>query len=277
MLGQRIATAAVLLLLIGGALYLGHAVFAALAALFIALGIFEWLRLAGHGSKKITLPAAFIMGALLWFSEWRGVPYPLQLGIVALALTIWLCIVGLLWRVQQGRPTPLSKPLSTVLCLVLMTAAWIALMDLSRLGAALLVSALAVVWVADSVAYFTGRAWGKRKLAALISPGKTWAGVVGALIGVIVIALTAAQLWPTVPLFTTLMLQRFSWPLTALLLVALVALAIAGDLFESLLKRQAGVKDSGATLPGHGGVLDRVDALLPMLPAVLFIRHFGGF
>lgn len=277
MLGQRIATAAVLLLLIGAALYLGHAAFAALAALFIAMAIFEWLRLAGHRSKPATLSVAFLIGLLLGIGEWRGVPYPLQLSLAALALAIWLGVLGLLRRVQQGQPTPLSKSLSSALCLLLMSAAWFALMDLSRLGAVLLVSALAVVWVADIAAYFSGRAWGKRKLAALISPGKTWAGVGGAFAGVIGIALIAAQLWPALPLFTTLMIQRFSWPLTVLLLMGLVVLAIAGDLFESLLKRQAGVKDSGATLPGHGGVLDRIDALLPVLPAVLLIRHLGGF
>lgn len=277
MLGQRIATAAVLLLLIGAALYIGHAAFAALAALCIALAIFEWLRLAGHASKRVTLSVGCVAGLLLWFSEWRGVPYPLQLSVAALALAIWLGVISLLWRVQQGRPTPLSKTLSTAFCMLLITAAWFALMDLSRLGAVLLVSALALVWVADSVAYFTGRAWGKRKLAPLISPGKTWAGVAGALVGVVGIALIAAQLWPALPLFTTLMVQRFSWLLSVLLLMGLVVLAIAGDLFESLLKRQAGVKDSGATLPGHGGVLDRIDALLPVLPAVLLIRHLGGF
>ncbi len=276
MLKQRVLTAIVLLLLIAGALAWGHEAFALLAVVCVATGIYEWLRLAGHASGSLTAALAVVCGGVLWWLERMGLPLGAQQALAGSALVIWVGVFVLLWRVQQGHAAPLSRAVSTLLGAVTMSAAWFALMDLSLAGPLTLVSALAVVWVADSAAYFTGRAWGKRKLASLISPGKTWAGVAGALVVVMVLALGAAYLWPTTALFTTTLIQRFSWVGALALLAALVVLGIVGDLFESLLKRRAGVKDSGVVLPGHGGVLDRIDALLPVLPALLLIRHWGG-
>ena len=276
MLIQRLLTAIVLLLLIAGTLALGHEAFALLAIVLVSIGIYEWLRLAGIKSSVVSTVLAAVAGALLWGLD-RGVQSPgLRVVLSELALVDWVFVLALLWVVQRGRAVVLSPALNLMLCVVLMSAAWLALMDLSRAGALTLISALAVVWVADIAAYFSGRAWGKRKLADRISPGKTWAGVGGAMGAVVLLATSAAYVWPELPLFTTQLMQRFA-PLYAWgLLVGLVVLAIAGDLFESLLKRQAGVKDSGVVLPGHGGVLDRIDALLPVLPALLLIRHFGG-
>lgn len=276
MLTQRILTAVVLLFLIAGALALGTEVFAGLALALVGVGIYEWLRLAGIQSSRVCVALASVAGVVLWVVERSVLTPELRVVVAEFALVDWVFVMALLWTVQRGRAVVLSRALNLMLCAVIMSAAWLALMDLSRAGPLTLVSALAVVWVADIAAYFSGRAWGKRKLADRISPGKTWAGVGGAVGAVVLLATTAAYVWPELPLFTTQLMQRLA-PLYAWgLLVGLVVLAIAGDLFESLLKRQAGVKDSGVVLPGHGGVLDRIDALLPVLPALTLIRHFGG-
>ena len=122
---------------------------------------------------------------------------------------------------------------------------------------------MAVVWVADIGAYFAGRAIGKRKLAPSISPGKTWEGVAGGLIAVLVLAAVATQFPQT---FQAQLLLRYGWFKWVLLLSLMVFASVVGDLFESMLKRRADVKDSSALLPGHGGVLDRIDALVPTMP-----------
>jgi len=143
--------------------------------------------------------------------------------------------------------------------------AWLALVALLQQGLMWTVSVLALVWLADIAAYFCGRAFGVRKLASRISPGKTWEGVWGALAAVVVVAELLRWLWPAQGLWSTQLL--LAEPVSGIvLLLILTALSIVGDLFESLVKRQAGVKDSGRILPGHGGVWDRIDATLPVLP-----------
>jgi len=138
-----------------------------------------------------------------------------------------------------------------------------------------LLSVLLLVWVADISAYFCGRAFGRRKLAASISPGKSWEGVAGAVLGVGLLA--AAWLWwdaqfpSDSPSLYTVLMQR-GWGIALLGVVWLTAMSVVGDLVESLVKRCAGVKDSSALLPGHGGVLDRVDALLPVFPLALCLN-----
>jgi phosphatidate cytidylyltransferase len=153
--------------------------------------------------------------------------------------------------------------------------AWVAVVALQARSPWLVLAAMAIVWLADTAAYFTGRAFGRRKLAPSISPGKTWEGVWGALAAVAAYALALVPLagaagYPGAVTATAVV----AWVLLAL---ALTALAVAGDLFESLLKRHAGVKDSGTLLPGHGGILDRTDALLAAMPpaalaALAFLR-----
>ncbi len=276
MLKQRVLTAIVLLLLVSGALAWGQGAFALLGVVCVAIGIYEWLRLAGYPPGALTVAVTALGGAVLWGLDHMGLSLGVQRTLAGCALLVWMVVLVGLVRVQRGDAVPLGRVTSTWMCVVLMSAAWFALMSLSRAGALTLVSALAVVWVADIAAYFAGRAWGKRKLASLISPGKTWAGVVGAWVLVTGLALGAAYLWPTTALFTTTLIQRLGWVSAAALLAVLVMLSIVGDLFESLLKRRAGVKDSGTVLPGHGGVLDRIDALLPVLPALLWVRDLGG-
>jgi phosphatidate cytidylyltransferase len=151
----------------------------------------------------------------------------------------------------------------------------VALFELRLLGAAMLVSAMAIVWVADIGAYFAGRAFGRHKLAPHISPGKTWEGVAGGVAAVLALSMAIVLLAPQASesVFSSRLVTRLGWPVAAAILMALACLSVAGDLFESLLKRHAGVKDSGASLPGHGGVLDRIDALIPTMPGCLLLME----
>jgi phosphatidate cytidylyltransferase len=152
---------------------------------------------------------------------------------------------------------------------MILIGAWVAVVQLQAMSPATVLAAMATVWIADTAAYFAGRAFGKRKLAPAISPGKTWEGVYGALAAV---AVYAIALWPAAQraggLHDAGATGLLGWIAAGL---ALAALSVVGDLFESLLKRQAGVKDSGRVLPGHGGVLDRIDALLAAMPAAALL------
>jgi phosphatidate cytidylyltransferase len=152
--------------------------------------------------------------------------------------------------------------------MIVILPTWAAMSALYAVTPWLLLTAMALVWVADISAYFAGRAFGKHKLAPAISPGKTWEGVAGAVVGVLIyggIVLMFSPLQGKVSLPV---------PLLVLLLILLTAVSVMGDLFESLLKRQAGIKDSSNLLPGHGGVLDRIDALTSTLPLAALILHF---
>lgn len=271
MLAQRVLTAIVLLSAVGASLWLGHRAFSILAVVFIAVGLYEWLHLAGYPKGVFSSLAAALFGALLLAIDHYGVSVAGSLSVVVGAMMLWMAIAVLLWRIQKGQTMVLPRSFSALLGVWLLGAAWLGLMALSRQGVPTLLSALAIVWVADSAAYFSGRAWGRRQLASRLSPGKTWVGVLGGGAAVIGVSSLAAWVLPSVPLWATQHFERFAYPVVIGLLVVLVVLSIVGDLFESWLKRQAGVKDSGALLPGHGGVLDRIDALLPVLPAIWLI------
>ena len=167
----------------------------------------------------------------------------------------------------------LSPVLRLVLGAVLLWAAWLALIVARQRGINFLLSAMCLVWMADIAAYFAGKAFGKRKLAPAISPGKSWEGAIGGLVGVIVLGFVWVHVIDVrVPVDSaslyTVLVKRLG-VVSLLALVFLSAMSVVGDLFESLVKRAAGAKDSSQLLPGHGGVLDRVDALLPVLPLAL--------
>jgi phosphatidate cytidylyltransferase len=157
--------------------------------------------------------------------------------------------------------------------------AWLAMAQARVIGVNFLLSILVLVWVADVFAYFAGRALGgkitQRKLAAVISPKKSWEGVWGGMAGVVVLAIVwtlgdqAAQ--ADVPSLYSRLAASFGWAVQVLAVIFLAAMSVVGDLTESLVKRSAGIKDSSQLLPGHGGVLDRVDALLPTLPLAMML------
>jgi len=173
------------------------------------------------------------------------------------------------------------RGLRWIIGLGLLFVAWLAMAQARTHSIQLLLSIFVVVWAADVFAYFFGRALGTkifpRKLAPAVSPGKSWEGAVGGLLGVFVVALIWMQLaqsyqWPGTSLFAQMWQHGpFLW---ALSLIFLTAMSVVGDLVESLVKRSAGVKDSSNLLPGHGGVLDRLDALLPALPIAMMLLHW---
>jgi phosphatidate cytidylyltransferase len=130
---------------------------------------------------------------------------------------------------------------------------------------------MAIVWVADIGAYFAGRKFGRRKLAPEISPGKTWEGLIGGWLAVLVLFAASVFIPSLSDTFAAQLVLQRGWSLWIIIMSILVAASVIGDLFESLMKRRAGMKDSSQLLPGHGGVLDRIDALIPVMPLVLLL------
>ncbi|HEX5638224.1 MAG TPA: phosphatidate cytidylyltransferase [Burkholderiaceae bacterium] len=271
MLKQRVITAVVLLVLLVGALAWSALAFELLATVIVAAALGEWMQLVGW-PRAVAVVGAAVFGIVLLFIalaapawvEWALLP------LAVLATIVWGALAMLLLQ-ADAMALRLPRGASTGLAVVLTAAAWVALVHFLLEGVAVLFSVLVIVWLADTAAYFAGRAFGRRKLAPHISPGKTWAGVVGAIVAVIAVALIARQVAPDVRLLSNLLLANLGVA-GAILLAAVVMVSIAGDLFESLLKRQAGVKDSSRLLPGHGGFYDRVDALLPALPLAALLE-----
>lgn len=281
MLRQRVITALVLLALLLPALLVpdSSVAFAALTLVLMGAAAWEWARLCGlgDGAARIGAGALVVLLGLAWWHS-DGVPLPaMAWGLATAAWTVGLVVV-----LGRGIDAWGSWPRGLRLAMgwLALALAWWALVRLHVLGVEVLLGVLLLVWVADIAAYFGGRAWGRRKLAPRISPGKSWEG---ALCGALAVLLLAAG-WVTIAHVHGGGWARGFYPrlwqggvLGAVLWLALLtALSIAGDLFESLVKRQAGVKDSSGLLPGHGGVLDRIDALLPVLPAALAALAWQG-
>lgn len=224
-------------------------------ALVAALAAWEWAGLMEARAAGRIVYGLLTFGLCLLFWTRPDDGFLLLWGLGAL---FWLGIAPL-WLKRQW-----STACAT-LGLVLILPAWAALVALHARSPLLLLAVMALVWVADIAAYFSGRAFGRHKLAPAISPGKTWEGVAGAVLGVLVYGFAAAPFLPAVQGLDRLVLAGC--------LLLLTALSIVGDLFESLAKRQAGVKDSSQLLPGHGGILDRIDSQLSTLPLVALGIH----
>lgn len=272
MLRTRVATASVLLTVAIGALVWSSTAFAVVVTALLGLALTEWLQLTG-AARSVSMIVALIVCAVLLAVVFApsntidAVVLPLSVAAAA----IWLMIAAVL--VQPSAMTRrVPRILGMVLAVVLVLAAWFALMRFLSQGVLMLLSVLSIVWIADTAAYFVGRAFGRRKLAPHISPGKTWAGVVGAILAVLIVAFIIWQFIPAARIYSSDLFATIGPVFALLLLALLVASSIVGDLFESLLKRQAGVKDSGQLLPGHGGVLDRLDAMVPVLPSAAVIQ-----
>jgi phosphatidate cytidylyltransferase len=270
MLRQRILTAAVLLFgLLGAIFYLPPLYWSGLMALVSAVAAWEWGGLAGlrargrivFGGLQLLLCGLLLYMGVLGDDFGSGGAMPFLL--LCVAALFWCLIVPFWlwrrWRLGQGA---WGRLLLLFLGSVLILAMWAAFLVLRALHPGALLMALSIAWVSDIFAYFVGRGFGKRKLAPEISPGKTWAGVYGALAGVLAYWL----------LITFLCGNFIAWGILAVpFVLLLVLLGILGDLFESLLKRQAGIKDSSHILPGHGGMLDRIDSLMAILPCATLL------
>ena len=262
MLKQRIITAIILFVLLMAALFAAPTMVWQLLVLAIVWqSSVEWARLShisGLPAHAYCVSLTLVMIGVLWLDTSLtndGQTY-LHLAFYALAILLWVFVVPT-WLIASWKP---KMPLfmGTIgLVLILPTA--LAMLDLRAYNPWALLFAMSMVWMADTSAYFAGRRFGKTKLAPAISPGKTWEGVYGALVAVTAYVLVcwAAGLFSIYQNFFPGMIVAAWW---------WVGLSVIGDLFESAIKRQAGVKDSGALLPGHGGLLDRIDALTSTLP-----------
>jgi phosphatidate cytidylyltransferase len=272
MLKQRVITAIVLLALLLPALFAAVAwPFAVLTLVLIGAAGWEWGRLNGAGALALAMGVllALACAAALW-AGWAAAASALPWWIAA---ALW--VLGGAWALRRGPQGWPAVPaaLRWALGLALLWTAWLALANARAIGINFILSVFCLVWVADIAAYFGGRAFGRHKLAPTISPGKSWEGVWSGLAGVLVLALAWRWLDGRIAVDSASLYTRIAerLGLAGLLAAAafLAAMSVVGDLFESLVKRSAGAKDSSGLLPGHGGVLDRVDALLPVFPIAL--------
>ncbi len=280
MLGQRIVTAVVLLAILAAAMASANPWwFVALLALAAACANWEWLRLTlpQPPSPLISVGVAVLLfaGMLVLTSDWlagdrtgAGDPGWVLRYLVPAVSVVWL-FAGVAAVVRGRADAPPASLAWSVFSVPAAFAAWavLAQMYVAR-GGVFVVSLLALVWVADIAAYFAGRAFGKRKLAPRVSPGKTIEGAIAGVLGAVG-WIGLSSLWDGT--FGHALVERWTFWIALPIAAVLGVLSIVGDLFESLLKRRAGRKDSSTLLPGHGGVYDRIDAILPVAPFALLL------
>jgi phosphatidate cytidylyltransferase len=272
MLKQRVITAIVLLALLLPALFASSPwPFAILTLLLIGAAGWEWGRLNAAADAAIAMGVLLALGGAdaMWLG-WTSQPPAWLWWPVVLA---W--VVGGALALRGGPAGWPAVPLGVrwVLGLAMLWVAWLAIAHARHLGINFILSVFCLVWMADIAAYFGGRAFGRRKLAPTISPGKSWEGVWTGVAGVIALAFVWRWIDATQPVDSQSLYSRMAaaWGVAGMVggVVLLAAMSVVGDLFESLVKRAAGAKDSSNLLPGHGGVLDRVDALLPVFPIAI--------
>jgi phosphatidate cytidylyltransferase len=261
---RRVLTAAVLLaVFLGALLLLERRLFALLVTGVLVLAGQEWGRLAGMGARAALL-YGLLIGALGGVLGWAPDPQAaLRDALLATGAAFWLLLVPAWLRHGVGQSGRTALVLAGVPALTL--AGFAAL----SLPASRLLMVLGLAWTADTAAYFAGNAFGRRRLAPSISPGKTWEGAAGAVGACLIYAIICAL--PGAPLGQYV--QGATWAIYLAGAALLCGVSIVGDLFESALKRRAGTKDSGALLPGHGGVLDRIDSVMPTLPIAAMLLN----
>ena len=278
MLKTRVLTAVILIPLVLAAMFgLGARVWGAVTLAIVVVGASEWANLTGlrKNASLAFVAGTLLIGAVLLFSTLAGFtseqgwPEAIVLLVCGGATLFWLLGAPLWlysgWRVES------KLALALVGWLVLL-ATWMALVQMQARSPGLLLAMMAIVWIADTAAYFAGRRFGRRKLAPSISPGKTWEGVYGALLAAGIYAGVLLMFAHDLGYTRDLSIGAAASWLAMVLLLA--ALSVVGDLFESQLKRQRGIKDSGTLLPGHGGILDRIDALTAAMPAAALVSHY---
>lgn len=252
-LQRRLVAAAVLLpAAVLWALLAPLTVFAVIGAIVLLIGAWEWAALSGLSndySRGSFLLIALALMALAWWALYSPAITTILLFVF---LAFWLAVGLELGRGRIAAP----RAFFVLQGLWVLVPAWFAIVALRRGadGPELVLALLAIVWAADAGAYFVGRRWGRRKLVPRISPGKSWEGLAGGLLGGVVAALIAS-LWCATPVAVLVPLA-----------VVVVVFSVLGDLLESRLKRAAGAKDSGRIIPGHGGLLDRIDSLCAAAP-----------
>jgi phosphatidate cytidylyltransferase len=235
--------------------------------LLVALGAYEWGRLSHFAPRGAVwyaglMTAAF--GGLVWLLHPVETRWTVLAAVFGGSLALWFIVLPAWLRAGVGRDPRWLLPLSGT---VVLLPAGLAMIAMHRIE---LLLALGVVWVSDTAAYFSGRAFGRHKLAPAISPGKTWEGVAGAFIATAAYAIICALVVPEI----SGQVRGAAWPLYLAGAELLLLASVLGDLFESALKRQASVKDSGSLLPGHGGVLDRIDSATAVLPIAALLMYW---
>ena len=264
MLKARLISAAVMIpLVVCGVLFLSTPVFTAMLAAIMLLAAWEWSHLVPVEQMALRVIYILLVAALMWMLWQKGLS---QLIIPLLLLAVIWWLVALYWL---SRPqlfavlTPLTVNIKLIAGALVLLPAWASLASLhasGERGPVLTLIMMVLVWLADSGAYFAGRQWGKTKLAPAISPGKTWQGVYGGLFSSLVFAAIAGMLFS----------RSLKWTLMFMLVAGVAVLfSVVGDLLESLMKRHSGIKDSGHIIPGHGGILDRIDGLVAAAPVFL--------
>lgn len=270
MLKQRIITALIMLpVALAGFFWLQGSGFALFIAAVVCVGAWEWARLAGLEPQVQRLGYAGGVALLL-----LGLYQAPQLAGVVLVLAVlwWLAAIGLVLGYPASRRAWQALPVRLLIGLLILLPAWQGLLLLKQWpeGNSLILAVMLLVWSADIGAYFSGRRFGKRKLAAQVSPGKSWEGVYGGLAACLLLTLL-------VGLYRDWAARELMLALLGAALVVLIS--VVGDLTESMFKRQAGIKDSSNLLPGHGGVLDRIDSLtaaVPMFAVLLWLHGWGS-
>jgi CDP-diglyceride synthetase len=257
MLKQRIITALILLpIALGGFFLLEGASFALFIGLVVTLGAWEWARLAGFPAQSARVAYAAAVAAMLFIMYVVPGLAPWVLGA---AVLWWATATFLVLTYPQTTQHWANAATKLVIGLLILLPAWQGLIWIKQgpLGNWQIMAVMVLVWSADVGAYFSGKAFGKRKLAPKVSPGKSWEGVYGGLVLSLVI--------------TTVVGFVRDWTVAQLLMgligaALIVFVSVVGDLTESMFKRQSGIKDSSNLLPGHGGVLDRIDSLTAAIP-----------
>ena len=266
MLKTRIITAIVLMAVLLPILFLLPPYY--LGAFFLVAllaAAWEWSRMLAPEAKKAAwLYATFCLMIILFLLGMQAVSW--QFSLLMMSVLFWIFLAPFILAKGMNLSLQKFKPFYSILGLIILPATWFALVFLRELGLVFLLSSMALVWVADIGAYFIGKAFGKHKLAAQISPGKSIEGAIGGLVLCYLYALLCVVYLPLGDTLFGAWAIRFGWVPMFLMVTVLAAFSVFGDLFESQLKRLAGVKDSSHLLPGHGGVLDRVDALIPTMP-----------
>lgn len=275
MLKQRVITALILLAILLPALFAPQPEwFMGVALILMGLAAWEWGQLNGYTKKSSWLIAldCVVLCAVAWKLE---LPYRNLPMLWVLTGSVWVLLGA--WLLYRGvaQWSSIHRWMRIIGGVALLALAWLAVARARVMGINVLLSVLVLVWGADVFAYFAGRRFGRRKLAPSISPGKSWEGVWGGMVGVLLIAVVWIYLDKAgfgitqASLYTRL--ATHGWWLLVLAVLFMCAMSVVGDLVESLVKRSAGAKDSSQLLPGHGGVLDRVDALLPTTPLAIML------
>ncbi|QNP48477.1 phosphatidate cytidylyltransferase [Diaphorobacter aerolatus] len=282
MLKQRVITALVLLAILLPALFASNPLpLTVLLLIFMSAGAWEWGRLNGlKGAAALAVSAlCLILCGLSWQLGWLSTPLP---WLWTIAGACWVLGGAYLLRGGVAGWPRIPRAIRLIGGVLALWTAWLAVVQARHIGINFLLSVLVLVWAADIFAYFAGRTFGlkftKNKLAPAISPGKSWEGVWGGMIGVVVLAIVWVALdasnQAAVPSFYSRLAAKGYW-LLLLGAVFMAAMSVVGDLVESLVKRSAGMKDSSNLLPGHGGVLDRIDAILPAVPLAMMLTYFA--